>query len=159
MGDSDNRQSVEILTDAMPLLPLAYEWEVESKGDAFGLVTDPQYLMIDIMRKMNSPDSVVLGLVVEGRAGGFTTLSKFQSPLGPQMIAEEHYWFVGKDYRGIGSLRLLKAAEKWAADQGCSHLLLSASMLASGLHDRVCKLYEKRGGRKFETTYIIKINE
>ena len=54
---------------------------------------------------------------------------------------------------------MIDAAQAWARAHGCSHLLFNASRLASGLHDDVCRVYEHKGMKPFETTYIVGIEQ
>ena len=93
----------------------------------------------------------------ESNAVGILGIQIFKNPLGHELMANEHYWYVMKDYRGLSGIRLLKTGFKWAKDQGCTHFICNASNLASELHDGVCKLYKKMGMKHFETTYIMEV--
>ena len=89
---------------------------------------------------------------------GYMGLSMFKNPLGTEMFANEHYWYiVPEKRRGAGAIRLMIAAQEWAVQKGCEYLLMTASKLASNLHDNVCNLYMKTGFSHFETTYIKRV--
>jgi GNAT superfamily N-acetyltransferase len=149
-------QVIEI-TNAAVLWPLVLRWANEADGTPFGLQTEPQSVYQDLCAAVSGPNTSVLGLVKDDLVVGFMGLGIFRSPTGPQMVANEHYWYVAPEYRGIASARLLNSAKKWAQDRGCSHLLMSASHMASKLHDKVCALYEKMGAKPFETTYVCQL--
>lgn len=145
--------------DVGVLRPVAEVWaaSVIEEAKKFGLTIDVDAHMSDLMGLMIDPQAIVLVLVVDETVAGYMGLRVFQSPLGPEWIAEEHYWFVDPAKRGRNSLRLLDAAKEWARAAGCTHLKMNASHLASGLHDEVCRLYEHRGFVKFESSYIERI--
>lgn len=92
-----------------------------------------------------------------GDVVGYMGVEYFFSPLDNEKVANEHHWYVLEDYRGVGSIRLIHAAEKWAKKHHCTHIIMTASNLASNLHDKVCEFYEKMGMKKFETSYIQEI--
>lgn len=143
-------------SDVSLLKPLAEKWYKESNGD-MGIKKDVDKHLKELQELIESPSSDVLVLSDGDRIFGYMGLIVFESPLGDQFIAREHYWYVEPEKRGISALKFLPMAEKWARAYGCSHLLMNASNLASKLHDRTCKIYKKFGMRKFETTYIKRI--
>jgi len=69
-------------------------------------------------------------------------------------VAMEWLWFVQPEYRGLCSIKLLKAYLYWAFDvMKCDHATMST--LDSDLADKLHKLYTKIGFSKQENTYII----
>ena len=82
----------------------------------------------------------------------------FDSPVNRSKCVQDKYWFVLPKHRGRSVIMLKKGLEEWAREKGATHLLMSASMLASDKHDRVCKLYEKTM-KHFETTYIMPLTQ
>jgi hypothetical protein len=76
--------------------------------------------------------------------------------MGSQKLAVEKYWYVEKQYR-IGGIQLLKQGYIWAKENGCSHIIMTASNLASGMYDKICNLYQRMGMELFETSYIQEI--
>lgn len=136
------------------LKDIALSWQKECNTQVFGIKEDMDEFFQDLQNLTGRNDSDLLVLAEGERIIGLIGLVIFKSPLSKQRMANEHYWYVLPEHRGISSLRLLKAAEKWAKDKGCSHLLMNASCLASDLHDSVCKLYERYGMKKFETVFI-----
>ena len=139
------------------LAPIAESWRQEANGASFGLTIDTESHLQDLQRLIQSDDSAVL-ILVQGEKElfviGYMGLQFFKNPLGPETVAQEHYWYVLPEKRGKGSLRLLSAADEWAKRHDCSHLIMNASHLASDSHDKVCRLYERKGYQPFETSFI-----
>ena len=135
-------------------MSVARKWFDEANKAAFGLNIDMDAVIFDLARLISLPDCGVLVLIDNEKVVGFYGVSISQSKFSKQRIAEERYYYVVPEKRGISSLRLLKAAESWAKNKGCSHFIIYASQVASDLHDRTCKLYEKLNMKQFETSYI-----
>lgn len=147
-------QILRFTGDTSALKVVAESWRRECNGNAMGIDLDMDVHLADLQRLADSPDSDLF-VLYDGEPVGYMGLTVFQSPIGNQRIANEHYWYIIPSKRGISALRFLKAAQEWAKEKGCSHLLMNASCLASDLHDGVCKLYEHKGMKRFETTYIM----
>jgi hypothetical protein len=143
--------------DVSGLRPLVEAWSREADGTPFGVILSVDHVLADMARLVQGPRSILLVLLENGEPAGFMGLRVFPSPTGPQWIAQEHYWFVRPESRGRASLRLLKTARETVKAIPCSHLLLSASTMASEKHDKVCDLYKRLGAKKFETTYILEV--
>jgi len=142
------------LQDVVVLIPLAAAWLREARTD-FGIDLDIETHLNDMQEYMNSDKADVLALQTDdGKIVGYMGIRSFPNPLGRGFDAYEHLMFVHPDYRGMGAVRLIRAAENWAKYHGCNHLILNASYMASAGCDRVCKLYEKMGYRPFEKSYI-----
>ena len=134
------------------LIPLLSEWKSECQGDLLAIECDPEVTQQHLKMVKNS-QGVVFVLDDSGIVG-IIGVQLIQSPIGRNLMGNEHLWYVEKNHRGIGSVRLFSKAMKWAAENGCTHFMATASMLASELHDTVCDLYKIMGMQKFETTYI-----
>ena len=147
--------------DISLLRGLIKEWRDECLADDFGIVIDMEEVEKDFIDTMKGRNSAMLLMTCDDyendSPAGFIGIRMFKNPLGHEMIANEHYWFVGKQYRGRRSIYLLNAAKDWAKINGCKLFMSNASCLASRLHDQVCALYENTGMKKFETTYIMQI--
>lgn len=145
---------IEIFKGSVETLrPIAESWKCTSLGNKFGIEIDVNSHLADLQKMVDGEDADLL-VLCDDVPVGYMGMTVFRSPLGNQRIANEHYYYVLPDRRGIGSLRLIMAAKRWAKDKGCTHIILTASTLASDLHDRVCSLYERFGMQKFETGYI-----
>ena len=141
--------------DVEALRPIVSSWKETAAKNEFGIkVFDENKYLLDLCRMTMNPRSDLLVLFDDIRPVGYLGLEYFDSPMGDQVIANEHYWYVLPESRGIGSMRLMKTAMQLAKLKGCSHLIMNASNLASDLHDKVCKLYEKMEMKKFETSFI-----
>ena len=65
--------------------------------------------------------------------------------------ATELAWFVSKDYRGKpASIRLMKAFEKWAKENGANYVGMGDIEGLSNLE----KLYNRLGYKKTESIYL-----
>ena len=146
--------SIQYCLGTATLKPLIIEWAKEINGDDFDMNIDPNCILADIERLVVSRDADVLLLVHDDEPIGYLGIIISRSPTNGARIANEHHWFVSKAHRGVAAIRLLKAARQWGKDRGCSHIILTASKLASNLHNRTCKLYERLGMQLFETSYI-----
>jgi hypothetical protein len=143
--------------DIEDLRPIVQSWYEITRDNPFGIEVSIDNHLADLRVLVESKNSDLLVLLEQGRPVGYLGTQIFDSPLGRQVIANEHYWYVLSDKRGIGSLRLLKLATQWAGQKGCSHIIMSASNLASDMHDKVCELYKRIGMKKFETSFIMEI--
>jgi GNAT superfamily N-acetyltransferase len=92
--------------------------------------------------------------------GGFSDKGEFVGGLGGvlcpdlnngQLIAVECFWYVAPESRGAG-IRLLKAYEKWCAEQGVKRI---AMIHLTHVHPgSMRRLYERMGYREVEVNYI-----
>lgn len=140
--------------DIEALKSISYEWKGICNGKAFGIDLRPETHFRDLAKLIEGEDSELFLLLKKDRVVGYMGAICFDSPLGNQRIAQEHYWFASGDKRGRGTLLLFRAIKEWAKEKGCSHLIMNASCLASDLHDRLCKFYARIGFQKFETSFI-----
>jgi GNAT superfamily N-acetyltransferase len=148
---------MEIITWNRPIEGLVHiteAWKDEQRGVDFGLklVFDKQ--IEDLQNIVNSDSMDALVLMDGDRAVGYLCLTVVFNRMGNERWAQELYWYTLKGFRSKGGKMMERAAEYWARDKGCTHLLLSASNLASSMHDRMCRFYELLGFKKFETTFI-----
>lgn len=139
--------------DAEALRPLAEAWEKECNGEKFKINLDIEVFLRGLQGLIGGEQSTLL-VLYRDEPVGLMGVRVFNSPIGNQRIANEHLYFVLPEERGLSSIRLIRAAEQWAREKNCSHLILNASTLASDLHDKVCRLYGRMGLAKFETSYI-----
>jgi len=150
---------IQIFNDDIETLrPIVESWQENVQDNDFGIIAD------DIDKYLNElgymvlrPDADLIVLYDGETPVGYIGLRYFSSPLGSQMMAEEHFFFVIPEKRGLASMRLLKNAKYLAKLKGCSHIIFNASNLASELHDKLCRVYEKMGFMKFETSYVTEL--
>jgi len=138
------------------LRPIADAWQKEANADRFGLNTKWSKFRATLQEFADSQTNALFILSDNGLPVGFMCAMQFESPLDGQQMMRERFWFVLPRHRGRNALKLRTAFKEWARGRGASHILMSASMLASDKHDRICRLYEK-SMKLFETTYICKI--
>ena len=140
------------------LRPIAESWRDEANTAEFNITTDMNAHLYELQAMMASPMADLLVLYDGEAPVGYMGLQYFKSPIGTQIMANEHLFYVLPDKRSVSSMKLLELAKTCAKIRGCSHIIFNASKLASGLHDKVCNLYERMKMKKFETSYIVEVN-
>jgi len=143
--------------DIEALRPVARSWYDDTHRNSFNVDIDIDAHLADLHKLIKSDGSDLLVLIDGISIVGYMGIETFTSPLSTQKIANEHYWYVLPEKRGIGSMRFIQLAQQWAKEKTCSHLIMNASNLASRAHNKVCQLYERLGMKKFETSYIAEI--
>ena len=143
--------------DIETLRPIAESWQDEAQANKFGIITDVNKFLSELNTMAFGQDSNLITLYDGDTPIGIIGLRFFESPIGNQRMADEHFLYVMPENRGISSMRLFKSAKFLANRKGCSHRILNASNLASDMHDKVCKFYERIGMKKFETSYISEV--
>jgi len=128
----------------------------EHCNNGFDICTDPELLVKDLTGLIDNDSAALFVLRNDIQVVGIMGMTVFKNPFGWEKIGNEHYWFVLPEYRGH-SMKLFRAAKKWAKHMGCTFFMCNASNLASDMHDKICLIYEKMGMKKFETSYIKKI--
>ena len=141
--------------DIETLRPIVESWQENVQDNDFGIIADDidKYLT-ELGNMVLRPDADLIVLYDEETPVGYIGLRYFSSPLSSQMMAEEHYFYVIPEKRGLASMRLIKNAKTLAKMKNCSHIIFNASNLASELHEKLCRVYEKMGLMKFETSFI-----
>lgn len=130
------------------LMFLIREWRGIGQQNGYGILV----YVPDVLAYLSSLATVFL-LFDSGRLQGLLGMSIAQSPTGPQKIANEHFWYITPKYRGHAR-SMLKAAERWAKDHGCSHLIVNSSYMASDLCEKVSRIYELLRFKPFERVFI-----
>jgi len=143
--------------DIETLRPIAESWQDEAQANKFGIITDVNKHLFELRSMVDNNNSDLIILYDESEPVGYIGLRYFDSPTGNQRIAEEHYLYVIPEKRGLTSMRLIKNAKYLAKLKNCSHIIFNASNLASDLHNKLCRVYEKMGFAKFETCFITKL--
>jgi len=142
------------IEDIERLKQVVLEWKESCNAKDFRIDIRLETHFQDLAGLIENENSDLFLLIKKDNVIGYMGVTCFDSPLGNQRIANEHYWFVSGKHRGRGTLLLLRSVKKWAKERGCSHLIMNASNLASNMHGRLCRFYEKIGFQKFETSYI-----
>ena len=144
--------------DTEELRPIVESWQENVIDNKFGInANDVDKYLCELGMLAKNENSDLIVLCDEGVPVGYIGLRYFESPLGDQKMADEHYLYVIPEKRGMSSIRLIKGARFLAKQKGCSHILFNASNLASDLHDKLCRVYEKMGMKLFESSYIIEV--
>jgi hypothetical protein len=145
-------------SDVSHLYPLIETWAKESNARDFGMTIDPERLLGHAEFLRDCPDTELLALgSKEGRVLGVMGLVISPNIVENGSILNEHIWYVLPQHRSRASLGLINEAQRWGAERGCGHFVITASKMISDLHDTMCHLYNRLGFKKFETTYIREI--
>jgi hypothetical protein len=142
---------IEYTTDAECLREIGSRWLASSNADYFGLHTSMDVILADMQSFLDVGSGAVILAKDEKGIVGFFAVAQVQSILGNQAVAIEKYWYSENKISGV---RLFHEGLSWARKQGCSHLIVAASNLASDQHDQVCLFCQREGMRLFETAYI-----
>lgn len=67
------------------------------------------------------------------------------------LIAQEFFWFVHPDHRGLAGIRLYKAFEDWAKQKGCAEIRMGH--LADLMPEKVSHTYQRLGFVEVERNY------
>jgi GNAT superfamily N-acetyltransferase len=99
---------------------------------------------------VTAPTTTVLVTETDAGVTGLLGLGVTAHPYSGQRLAVEVIWWVAPEARGCGPA-LLRAGERWAAEQGADAIQMIAPADAAGR--RVGRFYERRGYQAVETTY------
>lgn len=146
---------IQYVTDIEVFRPLCEVWMQKHNAADFGLKIDLDVITADA-KEVLAAGGVLMGAKLNDEWVGVMLLFVCRSFLGEQDFAIEKYWFAKPNLFSVGPA-MLEEAKRWTKDQGCSHLVMSASNLASDLHDTVCAFYEMSGLKQFETSYIYEV--
>lgn len=122
----------------------------------FGIFSNPNKLH-ESLEKAVSDDAY--GAFVAERAGaivGVACAVSFAMYFSEQPVAMELFWWVDPNLRGgAPAIRLMAALERWAEDSGC----VTFSMVdLVNIKSSAPKIYERRGYKLVERTWIKRIN-
>jgi hypothetical protein len=133
-------------------------WTQTAHGDEFGIDIDTDSILAQIDMRLTFGKGVILiAIDSNDNPAGFFVVETYASGLGgKQTFAGESFWFALPN-RVMAGPYLAKAAKKWAKENGCSHLTISGSRLASDLHDKVCNFCERMDMKPIETVYITEV--
>lgn len=143
--------------DIKKLFHVIDSWIEECRFDEFGIEAEVTEYLNEVYKLTHLDDCDLLVMDIDGEIIGVMGITAYKSPIGKQKIANATYWYTLPEHRGKG-ISFMHAARKWAKEKGCSHIMFNASNLGGGLHDKVCQIYQKVGMKKFETTYIEKLD-
>lgn len=110
------------------------------------VVIDPKRLASTITGVLNSPDGVAFVSGTDATLTGMIALIAYDHLYSGERTAFEMVWWVDPEARGDG-LRLLRAAEGWAREQGIRKMQMVAP------NERVGALYRRLGYAPVETSY------
>jgi len=147
---------IEYVTDIEELRRLGESWLELQNGDKFGIKIDVDAILKDAAATLKLNSGVVIGAKENDEWVGFMHIFVAGSFLGDQLMAVEKYWYA-RPNAIMAAPRMLAQAKIWAAEKGCSHLIMSASNLASDKYPHVCGFYTRCGLKLFESSYICEI--
>ena len=143
--------------DVEAIRPLYDAWLSIANGEKFGITIDPVVADANMQTLCCAGGSLLVAYDEDDMPVGFFALSPMPSGFGDQIIATETMWFALPNMHGVGPA-LFEAACAWTKANGCSHLMTTASKLASDLHDKVGRFCLHAGSKHFETIYLLEID-
>lgn len=128
---------------------------IATSGYAAVLADNPAAVTALVTYLIEDPAGLVLvadtGSGAEDAVVGLLGVALTPSLYSGERVVLETIWWVEPEARGPG-LALLRAAERWAAEQGAVRIEMIAPV--DGLGPRVGQLYQRRGYRAVETHYV-----
>lgn len=94
-------------------------------------------------------------LKVQGQPVGAIGGVVYPDPNDGDLVASEFFWFVTKEQRGIGAVRLLDAFERWARGMGARRMIMIHLQRLNP--DGLRSFYERRGFQHVESHYLKEI--
>lgn len=144
---------IELTQDVKKIRPLAARWSAGCNGDRFGLTVSVDAALADLDRWFSCIPGTLI-LAYDGlELVGFFAVAVMSNFLGYEKIALERYWYALPNHVRAGPA-LFRAAQQWGKANGCTHLTVSASHLASDAHDKVARFCERMGMKPLETVYV-----
>jgi GNAT superfamily N-acetyltransferase len=113
------------------------------------LVHNPTQFRAIGERLIVDPCGVLLVRDVDGERVGMLGAMVFDHPLDGARTAGELFWFSPHEHRGVTGVRLLKAFEAWAKEQGAVRVQMIQPIWA----DRVGALYDALGYQTLEIAW------
>ncbi len=133
---------------------LAESWEL-SVNTTFNFDLRIETFLETLKVLVDHPDGDLLVLESKGgRALGLMGIFAIKSPIGDEDTANEKFFYILPEHRGMGGMRLINFAMEWASENNCKKFLITASRLANVEHDKVCGFYKKLGFEHFETVFV-----
>jgi GNAT superfamily N-acetyltransferase len=118
-----------------------------SETDYAGIISvNPDRLSASVKAVADNPDGVILVSGSDATITGMIAMLAYDHPFSGERMAFEVLWWVEPEARGDG-VRLLRAAENWAIEQGIGKMQMVAP------NERVGALYERMGYLPVETSY------
>ena len=116
---------------------------------------EPKVFQATWEKMLSTGAGVIFTLAVAGRTVGFIGGVAYRDANDGDLVASEFFWFVTKEHRGLGGVRLLDAFESWAKESGCRRV--NMVHLQNLNPDGLRAFYERRGFRHVESHYLKEI--
>ncbi len=100
---------------------------------------------------LNSGQGVIFLLMDGEKAVGAAGAMACQETYCDYLVAQEFFWWVQPENRGLGGVRLYHHLEDWAREKGCKHLRMV--YLVNSMPEKVGNFYERVGLKPMEVTY------
>lgn len=147
---------IEQTHDVQMIRPLGERWATECHGAEYGIEVSVSDAVADLRKWLDTVPGTIL-LAYDGvELVGFFAVFAVPEFLAGQVVALERYWYAVPNVVRAGPA-LFRAAQRWAQENACSHLVISASHLASGQYEKVYRFCEKMGMSVLETAFIQKV--
>lgn len=132
------------LADVPRLVEMGRRFHAEAYQDT--LAENPTQMAVMARRLITDEHGVIFVAETDGRLVGMIGMLVYAHHLSAEWTAGEVMWWIEPEARGSG-VRLLKAAEAWARDQGAQKIQMIAP------NARVGTLYTRLGYVPIEVAY------
>lgn len=133
------------VNDSERLMEMGMRFVAQTTYSGF-IAAKPERLIDTIGSVLMNPDGVILVSGSDASLTGMIAMLAYDHPFSGERTAFEVVWWVEPEARGDG-VRLLRAAEDWAKEQGAGKVQMVAP------DDRVGTLYRRMGYVPVETSY------
>jgi GNAT superfamily N-acetyltransferase len=131
--------------DAGRLVEMGQRFVAETEYSGL-IAARPECLAQTVASVLENPNGVVLVSGSDASVTGMIAMLAYNHPFSGERTAFEVVWWVEPEARGDG-VRLLRAAEDWAKEQGATAVQMVAP------NDRVGALYQRLGYAPVETSF------
>lgn len=107
---------------------------------------------VELWRQLINSGNGVIFLMLEGeKVVGAAGALAHQEQYCDYLVAQEFFWWVQPENRGLGGVRLYHQLEDWAREKGCKHLRMV--YMVNSMPEKVGNFYERVGLKPMEVTY------
>lgn len=133
-------------------------WKAENNAGFFNISISETKFNQTLTRLVDSDNAVLFVEEREAEVVAMLGLTKYLMPYSADVMAAEQFFYILKEYRGTSLCkRFFEAAKEWTKKKEYSHLLFTATNVASDKHDMLCKVYSRFGMEKYQTAYIMEV--
>lgn len=137
-------------------LPLAYNLGLKffKEGNIFGKLKKDTFIST-WTNLISKKIGTIFGLFRDNTLIGMIGGVAFPDPNDGELVVTEMFWYMDKQYRGVGGIKLFKAFKKWAKAINAKRVIMVH--LTGLMPKKLEQFYKKQGFSPIETHYIKEI--